>query len=399
MAQLSGVRGAQYFPSYAYNAYQTWWLYDDSVIERELNYAQQLGLNSLRVFCSYEFWRDQGRQSDWSGPNRHLANLEHFLTQCNQRGIRPILELFEATPKGQPSQDNLQSTDPANAFGTKSPSSGILSDPSSWGGALGTPKHFTRRLANGFGEDSRVLAWEIMNEPGDAVNPPKLNRHDFAKEMLSVFRSEAPGATLTMGCMDTSRLAWYDRDDELDVWQFHMNLPKNPQDAREYVQTNVNRTSKPVWCTEYQRTLEEPPSRFLPYLNSLAPTMHELADQGILDGHYFWQLMLSPAYLRDPRNAGRVNGLMHADGAAFNVNDAEAVARGNAGVSERLAYPSSWATHPFPYPDPQEIANLRGGDGGGGGGGGGDGGGSMNRELGLALALGLGAYVVTRDKN
>lgn len=51
------IKGAVYFPSRAYNAYQTWMYFDRTVIARDFGYAKSAGLNALRIFTSYEYGR------------------------------------------------------------------------------------------------------------------------------------------------------------------------------------------------------------------------------------------------------------------------------------------------------------------------------------------------------
>ena len=48
------IKGAVYFPSRAYNAYQTWMYFDRTVIARDFGYAKSAGLNALRILTSYE---------------------------------------------------------------------------------------------------------------------------------------------------------------------------------------------------------------------------------------------------------------------------------------------------------------------------------------------------------
>ena len=353
-ADLRNVRGAVYLPQKDWNAYQMWANYSNSVVERDLGYAATLGLNSLRVFASYEFWREDGPA--------FFARVEHFLSACSARTIRPVVVLFEAPPKAPPTEANLHATDPENAFGVHSPSRPEVLRPRNWKGYARSPIHFARRWAQEFGGDERLLATEIMNEPGK-VQP----RRDFVLDALREVRTAAPDATLTMGTKDVRFARYYDDEAALDglrgldAYQFHMNLPRNPAAARRYVAeqrtladeiegSQVAGKEKPLWCTEWQRTLEEPPSRFAPNLASLVPTIRGAQATGPLDGDFFWSLMLRPAYLRIPRERGRVNGLFHRDGTVYSRADAEAIAGRDLDLEGRRALPATWASHSFPYP-------------------------------------------------
>ena len=380
---LRDIRGAVYIPQKDWNTYQVWANYDRTTVEREVGYAARLGLNSLRVWSSYEFWREDAATL--------FDRTEHFLATCERHDVRPLFVLFEAPPKDPPTEENLRNTDPASAFGVHSPSRPEILRRRNWKGYDGSPIQFARRFAEQFAEDDRVLATEVMNEPGD-VQP----RKRFVFDALDCVREAAPNATLTMGTKDVRYAKLYDRDGDLDVYQFHMNIPENPTEAELYVarQRGLADQSddgpKPLWCTEWQRTLEEPPSRFAPNLASLAPTIRAATDIGTLDGDYFWSLMLKPAYLKRPRERGRINGLFHDDGAVYSKADAAAAATGDSGspgrreegdsaetdgfaalsdfdggvpdprlgdvdIPERHEFPSSWKSHPFPYPEPEPV--------------------------------------------
>ncbi|WP_128478186.1 glycoside hydrolase 5 family protein [Halorussus pelagicus] len=362
---LRDVRGAVYLPQKDWNAYQMWADYDNETIERELDFAARLRLNSLRVFASYECWREDGPT--------FFAHVEHFLSACRERAIHPVVMLFEATPEAPPTEENLRARDPRKAFGVHSPSRSKILRPRNWKGYDRSPIHFARRWAQEYAEDDRLLATEIMNEPGD-VQP----RRDFVMDALETVRDAAPDAALTMGTKDVRFARVYDRDGALDAYQFHMNLPRTRSAAREYVaeqraladdisegtDDDTATPAKPLWCTEWQRTLDEPPSRFAPNLASLAPTIREVHDAGTLDGDFFWSLMLRPAYLRKPREKVRINGLFHEDGAVYSRLDAETIAGRSLELDARDALPSAWRAHRFPYPDAEQNDVARADDAG-----------------------------------
>ncbi len=333
---LTGIRGAVYLPSKDWNAYQMWADYEDHVIERELDLAESLRLDSLRVLASYECWRADGPS--------FFARVDHLLEACEERSIRPLVVLFEAPPTNPPTAANREATAPGNAFGVHSPSRPEIIQPRDWSGWARSPRHFARRWAQEFAEDPRLLATEVMNEPGD-VRP----RQDFVRDMLAEVREHAPDATLTMGCKDFRFNHVYDEDDDLDVHQFHMNLPGDERAATRYLaraREHRELTGKPLWLTEWQRTMEEPPVHTLPNYRSLASIVRRAHADGSIDGDFFWSLMLKPAYLKRPRENGRVNGVFHPDGTPFDASDFDALA-GN-----RRRFPDGWAGHPFPYPDP-----------------------------------------------
>lgn len=341
-----GFRGAMYLPAKDWNAYQMWDDYRQDIIERELDYAKSLGLRSVRVLGSYERWRQDGPS--------YFARTHHFLNECSRRGISPLIILFEAPPKNRPTLENLTNRDPDTAFGVHSPDRLTTLQTRDWKGYARSPLHFARRFAQEFGDDARLGAIEVMNEPGDAQP-----RQDFVVDMLNEVREHAPNAVITMGCKDFHFNNVYDdrTGGALDVHQFHMNLPWTPEQARDILtdaRDHKEATGKPIWLSEWQRTLEEPPSRFMPNVKSLAPEVHDALDNEWIDGAYLWGLMLKPAYLRVPRERGRYNGIFHTDGTVFDIGDARAASRDPfLDLTQRKAIPEDWHNHRFPYPIPE----------------------------------------------
>lgn len=84
----AGIRGANYVPSYAPDDVAQWAAYDPQVIERELAFARDLGLNSVRTFLSYAVYR--------ADPPAFLERVEHFLAAAERRGLSVMLILFDA---------------------------------------------------------------------------------------------------------------------------------------------------------------------------------------------------------------------------------------------------------------------------------------------------------------
>lgn len=330
-SSLTDIRGAVYIPSNAWNAWQQWAWYDKKTTERELDMAAILGLNSLRVFASYEYWCE-ARSSFHS-------RMDEFLTACAQRNIRPLIILFDASPSSEPTKANRTATDPKHAFGLHSPSRERVLQPRRWTEGSKSPVAFAIDWATTFASDPRVLATEIMNEPGN-VQP----RYDFVMDILRVVDEQASDAKLTMGCKDFHFNRVYDINDRLDIHQFHMNLPANETVAKRYLEDARrfrHETSKPLWCTEWQRTLAGPSDRFLPNYKSLASLIRSAHDEKAIDGDFFWSLMLKLAWMKRPREAGRINGVFHPDGSVFDRSDAAAISGLDSSLSERRELPDT----------------------------------------------------------
>ena len=313
-ARLTGVRGAIYFPVWSANHYQTWVGYDPAAVERDLGYAASLGVNALRTFVSYERWTEDAADLErW---------VDHLLGAAADRGIRILPMLFESIGE-QPTPANR-----ARDVALRSPAGGVMRDRSKWEG----PRRFVRWFASRYAGHEGLLALEIMNEPGEWET-----RVAFCREMLRAARDAAPSVPLTMGCKGLEYNRLYE-DPGLDVLQFHYNVPPTAAHMREALAeaAAVSReTGKPVWLTEWQRTREEPPNKMLPNYSSLASVIRE----SDVDGDFFWQLMLKPAYITTQRERGRVNGVFHADGRVHDAGDADALRGGRGDSGEWVERP------------------------------------------------------------
>lgn len=199
-----------------------------------------------------------------------------------------------------------------------------------------SPRQYVQWFTNNYGHHDAVIALEIMNEP---VGKP--NCVDFCRAMLRAARDADPSVPLTMGSRELRfNKKW--TDPELDIYQFHHNLPVDTADMEQYLRRAEEfaaKRDKPIWLTEWQRTRNpEPPNKMLPNYSSLAETIYE----SDIDGSHFWQLMLKPAYIDKPRKMGRLNGLVHADGAVYLADDARAITGEDCHWTERQEWPE-WA--------------------------------------------------------
>ena len=57
MQDYQWLKGVNYTPSTACNDIEFWRDYDHDTVERELGYAKQMGLNSVRVWLAYVVYR------------------------------------------------------------------------------------------------------------------------------------------------------------------------------------------------------------------------------------------------------------------------------------------------------------------------------------------------------
>jgi hypothetical protein len=327
------VRGAIYLPARAFNFYQQWADYDHEVVERDLGYATEVNLNAIRTWACYEFWAED--------PEAHGERLDHFLTAADDRDLTVLLSLFDFAGQ-EPTQKRLHDTDPRTATGTQSPSTAVMKNESRWDG----PREYVRWVMDRYRDDDRLLALEVMNEPGWQPHSQK-----FARDMFQTMTDERGSVPLTVGSTSMANNVDY-LDWGTDAFQFHYNFAENRATYADMLRSNrtvADELDGPVWLSEWQRVrdstgfaAEPPDDQKSPDYASLAPVIHEMGF-----GNFFWSLMVQPAFTPAQRKHGVINGLFHEDGAVWNLNDARAIKAmsGETGVTleERQQWPE-WAS-------------------------------------------------------
>ncbi|WP_244605250.1 glycoside hydrolase 5 family protein [Halorussus halobius] len=304
------VRGALYVPARAWNTFQMWHDYDEAVVERDLGYATEVNLNAVRTWVSYEQYRRD--------PAALERAVDHFLATADERGIEVLFGLFESVGK-EPTEEHLHDTDPVTAPPVQSPASDVLVDEFRWDG----PREYVRWFMERYGDDDRLLAVEVMNEPGwlDAMK-------NFAAGMFETMVDHRGSVPLTVGSTSMANNAEY-LDWGADVLQLHYNFPDSEAAFHDLLPQALELgrdLDVPVYLSEWQRVadfgwdesevVDEPG----PDYASLAPAIREY---GV--GNFFWSLMVKPAYVRYMRERGIINGLFHEDGAVWSREDARAI--------------------------------------------------------------------------
>ena len=325
---IQPIKGAVYFPARAYNAYQTYLGFSEEEVRRDFGYAQAAGINGLRIFTSYEYWRE--------APAAFWQKFEQLLCAAADTGIGVMPILFENCGR-EPSPQNALDRSPLPAACIQSPGRTITGNPALWQPPLDYMREFMARYKS----DSRLLAIECMNEPNE-------NSGDlpFARRVTQEAHSLKGSVPLTIGCIHLHHNLYF--SSWVDVYQFHDNFPTSVEALQQKLKEAAclqQVMQKPVWLSEWQRARTSgpgwdkaviPTEDTVPLLCSLAPAVY---GSGL--GSFFWSLMIKPAYLPAQRPNGTFNGLFHEDGRVYSAADYEAVAQ-NGSAPAALPQPPHW---------------------------------------------------------
>jgi len=191
--------GSNYIPANAINQLEMWQeaSFDPATIDKELGWAQAMGMTTMRVFLHDALW-----QQDAPGFKKRI---DTFLAIASRHGIKPLLVLFDSCwdpdPKLGPQHPPIPGVH--NSGWVQGPGSRALADPSQY------PRleSYVKDVVGQFAKDDRILGWDVWNEPdnsnGNSYPDRSQARFDQVALLLpQVFawaRSADPSQPLTSG--------------------------------------------------------------------------------------------------------------------------------------------------------------------------------------------------------
>ncbi len=249
--------GSNYIPNTAINELEMWQAdtFDLPTIDRELGWAESLGMNTMRVFLHNLVW--QGDGSDF------LNRIEKFLVVADKHHIRPTFVLLDSVWDPNPKIGKQREPRPHvhNSGWVQAPGAELLKNPSRWDKEL---KPYIVGVIGHFRDDQRVLMWDLMNEPDNTngsykkeelPNKPQAALRLLRKEWKWA-RSVNPSQPLTSGVWQgddwssdakLSAMAKFQLHNS-DVITYHNYDP--PKEMQKRIDS-LKRFHRPIICTEY----------------------------------------------------------------------------------------------------------------------------------------------------
>jgi hypothetical protein len=159
LARHPWLAGCNFIPSTAINQLEMWQVdtFDPATIERELGWAANLGFNSLRVSLHDLLW-----QQDKSG---FKDRIQRYLDMANRHKLKTMFVLFDDCWHDDPRPGRQPEPIPGvhNSGWVRSPGTQAIRDEKGWGRL----EEYVRGVIGAFGNDERVLMWDVYNEPGN----------------------------------------------------------------------------------------------------------------------------------------------------------------------------------------------------------------------------------------
>jgi hypothetical protein len=246
--------GSNYIPATAINELEMWQpdTFDPKQIDKELGWAEAIGMNTMRVFLHDLMWQD---------PEGSKKRMDAFLTLAAKHRIRPLFVLFDSCWDPNPKLGVQHPPIPGvhNSGWLQSPGREALADSSQYPRL----KTYVAGVVGAFAADSRILGWDLWNEPDNgnsayAKQELKDKATYVAKLLPQAFawaREAHASQPLTSGVWegDLSSLEKASpvariQLSESDVISFHdYEWPEGFEQRVKYLQ----QYHRPLICTEY----------------------------------------------------------------------------------------------------------------------------------------------------
>ena len=316
--------GCNFTPSTAGNQLEMWQAdtFDPETIDRELGWAAGLGMNAVRVYLHDLLYQSDG--------DAFLARMDQVLALAHAHGIAMVPVLFDGVWHPEPALGRQPEPTPLrhNSIWVQGPGAEIMFDTSRWD-AL---EPYVSAVLDRFGDDSRVVAWDLFNEPDqmDLNTIRSGSRTDKAEAATAlcdrVFdwaRAVDPSQPLTVGLWeyDTNHRPADNALNALilersDIISFHHYGPRGDLEAAIDVLASNGR---PLLCTEWLARSE---GSTMDLLEVFADRGVGAINWGLVDGRtqtrYPWKSWVEPVTEDEPW----FHELLHADGTPYDPDEA-----------------------------------------------------------------------------
>lgn len=237
--QWGWLRGADFLPSTAINQLEMWQAetFDTATINRELGWAESIGMNSMRVYLHHLAWEID--------PEGFKDRMDQYLAIADSHNISTLFVFFDDC--WNPTYQAGKQPDPKpgihNSGWVRDPGDVLLSDTT----LLVTLEKYVKDVLNRFGDDDRIVLWDLYNEPGNSGYGNK--SMPLLKKVFRWGREVNPSQPLSAGVWSKSLvdLGKFQLDHS-DVITYH-----NYHDKETHQQwiDSLRVFGRPLICTEY----------------------------------------------------------------------------------------------------------------------------------------------------
>lgn len=247
--------GANFNPSDASNQLEFWQAetWNPELIDKELGWASEIGMNTMRVYLHYFPYRDD--------KENFLARMDQFLEISSKHNIKPMFVFFDDVWNPNPVAGTQPEPTPHlhNSNWVQSPGKDILWNPE----RHIELKPYVQDVMNRYKDDNRVLLWDLYNEPQN-TNKTAYGEQNKGKKVFSMIllKNVFEWAREVNPSQPISSAPWTDDwANEENMTEFHKFMFDNSDiityhnyaDINEFkrVSEPLKRYNRPLICTEY----------------------------------------------------------------------------------------------------------------------------------------------------
>jgi len=237
------LRGCDFIPSTAINQLEMWQAqtFDPATIDRELGYAESIGLNCMRVFLHHLAW-----QQDRAGFKQRMTS---YLDIAGKHHISTIFVFFDDCWNETYHAGKQPAPKPGihNSGWLRDPGKRYYDEPL----LVDTLGVYVKDILTAFRHDQRILLWDLYNEPGNSGYGDK--SLPLLEKAFRWGREVNPDQPLSAGVW-SDRLTTFNafQLSHSDVITYHNYEP--PAEHQHCIDT-LRRYDRPLICTEYMARL------------------------------------------------------------------------------------------------------------------------------------------------
>ncbi|GAC1569399.1 MAG: cellulase family glycosylhydrolase [Chitinophagaceae bacterium] len=154
------LTGANFIPSNAINQLEMWQAetFDSATIDRELQWGENIGFNTMRVFLHSLAWK--------SDPQGFKRRVNTFLSIADKHKIHPLFVFLDDCWNKMPQTGKQPEpkTGIHNSGWMQDPGQPLSNDTTLFPGL----EKYVKDVMTSFAHDRRILLWDLYNEPGNS---------------------------------------------------------------------------------------------------------------------------------------------------------------------------------------------------------------------------------------
>lgn len=255
-AKWDWQRGSDFIPSTAINQLEMWQAdtFDPATIDKELGWAEGIGMNSMRVYLHHLAW-----QQDKEGFKKRVAT---YLDIAEKHKMSTMFVFFDDcwNPTYKAGKQPEPKPGIHNSGWVRDPGDLLFSDST----LTDTLEVYVKDILNTFKDDQRIILWDLYNEPGNSGYGNK--SMPLLKKVFEWARTVNPSQPLSVGVWNLSLKELTDYQiKNSDITTYHNY--GDVKDHQKWIDTLRSVSKRPLICTEYMaRTRNSLFSNIMPLL-------------------------------------------------------------------------------------------------------------------------------------